>query len=762
MKLKQQIQGLKDEVRQFHPMLHRLFGAMPNVRRVIYTHGIDEMGADFVLERFDSDLASEESIGVVVKCGSISQGHADVDRQIEECRVRRLIDGEERYLNSVWVVCNGNISRNAQEKIRDKHNASNVKFISIDPLCSLVEKHLNGAIDDVPIRLQNYADQLRHTIDVAEKASELVPGLSSIYVEPEIFLLSEDSAGFYKKEKEIGSINGLKKHLKRNRLCLFEAKMGGGKSKAMRKLAVSLLDDDEFSSGSLIPILISAQGFVDIVATAEDWLAEVVPKELRHEGCEVYVLVDGLDEVGGDEDQISELLEIAFQTVHQNEGLRLLVSSRPVDRYTGALHSTFSKMDRLEIEALRGKRAISFLTEIADATSISERVIQDLSSNNLIRAFDSTPIAYILLGSLMNQQSKELPATVPDLFERYFGLVLERWEIEKGLLHQKESQVMFQGLEEVSGRMFESGSFQLAESEVVDIFRQYISERDISGVSPEEVVDKLCKRCMVLYRGAAGTLSFRHRTFAEYFQARLWLRRGERELDYSAFFYSNVTSAYFFVGSLKDCPKVLGDLACMELPGEVLRFNRMVHFGNMLQAAYTTPSHCRRESLKQVIQDSAKLYFEICDGGVDTPLAKLSRIHLLGFFRNVIVGCYSYSDFAKHAEWIASQLLDGEKNRENALAIFFLVLIKAEHDNDLDFAKLIDEYGADIPIEIKLGIRHEEDLRYSGLTKAAKKMSKNLKAGLRNNPGAKKFIDDLYKLPIEKATSEKKSKAGSS
>lgn len=50
-KTKEKMQAISDEVGELHPVLQKLFEKHPKVSRVEYTHGTEEMGADFVLTR---------------------------------------------------------------------------------------------------------------------------------------------------------------------------------------------------------------------------------------------------------------------------------------------------------------------------------------------------------------------------------------------------------------------------------------------------------------------------------------------------------------------------------------------------------------------------------------------------------------------------------------------------------------------------------------------------------------------------------------
>ena len=86
-----QLKNLDSEVNDYHPILNELFSRMPNIESVEYTHGQNEMGADFVLCKNDTTLQRYEYIGVIVKIGKIKQNIQDIQRQIEECEIERKV-----------------------------------------------------------------------------------------------------------------------------------------------------------------------------------------------------------------------------------------------------------------------------------------------------------------------------------------------------------------------------------------------------------------------------------------------------------------------------------------------------------------------------------------------------------------------------------------------------------------------------------------------------------------------------------------------
>lgn len=96
---KARINNLVDEVNELHPMLYSLFHKMPSIKQVSNTHGNTEFGADFILTHIDEMLDLEDHIGVIVKSKTITQSSIyDVDRQIKECSMSRLVENGKKEL----------------------------------------------------------------------------------------------------------------------------------------------------------------------------------------------------------------------------------------------------------------------------------------------------------------------------------------------------------------------------------------------------------------------------------------------------------------------------------------------------------------------------------------------------------------------------------------------------------------------------------------------------------------------------------------
>lgn len=183
------IRELTNEVEQFHPLLKDLLPKLPNVSKVDYTHGTNEMGADFIVTTREATLDTEEYIGLVVKSGNISQDHESLERQIKECAVPRKIEGGKRkvYLNQIWIVSNGSISENAKRKIHEEYKAKNIKFIWDERLVDLVEKFYPEYWEDMDKNVGVYLSAVnRHIADLNSQQSLLDLVQDEFYIEQDI------------------------------------------------------------------------------------------------------------------------------------------------------------------------------------------------------------------------------------------------------------------------------------------------------------------------------------------------------------------------------------------------------------------------------------------------------------------------------------------------------------------------------------------------------------------------------------------------
>ena len=147
------------------------------------------MGADFVLTKISEELGDTEYVGVIAKSSKILQNTDDIERQIEECAVKRITTNgrKEIDITEIWVISNNIISQNAIRKIHSKYKLTKVKFIDNDRLARLVEKHTPDFMSSISIKESKFLDYERKAASDRDMAYSILPSVEhSLYVEQDV------------------------------------------------------------------------------------------------------------------------------------------------------------------------------------------------------------------------------------------------------------------------------------------------------------------------------------------------------------------------------------------------------------------------------------------------------------------------------------------------------------------------------------------------------------------------------------------------
>lgn len=193
-KKKDKITAIKDEVKDFHPVLEILFRKMhPEISNVNHTHGTNEFGADFVLTKFNNLIGDTEYIGVLVKVGSYTQRNIhDVERQIEETNIKRFaLNGtKDIHITEIWVVTNQHFAKNAQEIIHEKYKSKNIKFIDEDTLIKWIDKYTPNYWTDIEFEISDLLEKIRIKNDEIDKGISLIS--NNIYIDQDIYEIKDE------------------------------------------------------------------------------------------------------------------------------------------------------------------------------------------------------------------------------------------------------------------------------------------------------------------------------------------------------------------------------------------------------------------------------------------------------------------------------------------------------------------------------------------------------------------------------------------
>jgi predicted nucleotidyltransferase/transcriptional regulator with XRE-family HTH domain len=344
-----------------------------------------------------------------------------------------------------------------------------------------------------------------------------------------------------------------------HRRVLISGAPGSGKTTALRHTARA-----EARKQSRLPLLVCLADFakarerdngmslVRFVVTrtlrdaSSEYLVEVeryIEVELQRGGC--LVLLDGLDEVGGDRDLIALLRSF----INEFEDNQFVLTSRIVGLDEGPwreLGFTSFQVARWRDEDIREFAQRWY--ESQPAVSKRQKKQLDLRAEELaivilsqgpLRAVASNPFMLTILAALYHANAA-LPRRRVELYAKIVEVMLETWEASKrgarpgDPLHGIVLEAREFGwlLGRLALGMQREGSVLRPRWWVNDSTQQFLREQlalegEIVKEQSERVIRYLCERTGLLIERGDGVFGFYHRSFQEYFAARGLLLEAE-------------------------------------------------------------------------------------------------------------------------------------------------------------------------------------------------------------------------------------------
>jgi len=744
---------ITDEVQELHPLLGQLLPKLPKVKNVEYTHGGREMGADFVFSKLNEVLGTVEYVGVIAKVGRILQDYSDIERQIDECEVpRNFLGGKEKIrINEVWVIVTGNITQNAQDKIHEKYKLRSIHFIDGSRLERLIDTYLPVFWTNIPVQVGGYLVDLRTTIQELNRTMSLVPlGDQSFYIEQDIQKVKTSEYHLrYRKPQHPEKVN-IQDEIESNQLIFIEAGLGFGKSKLLRRLAEHYTEPEIFKHKSLLPIFVTYKDLIESFGADPDKLiASRINQEILTtlKQPKFLLLIDGVDEKNLPAEEQADTLKAVLDRIGANPDIKAVITSRPlkVFEHPGVLDRESYKY---EICQLSLNKTIEFLQALCTQLNITKKIIEDLKKSQLFKEFPKSPIATILLARLLNENSKDLPSNMTDLYAKYIELILGRWEIEKGLETQKEYQALDNILMQIARHMIDNELPVLPLGDAKDICRSYLESRNLN-ISPNQLFERMLERCDILGADRShNILVFKHRSFAEFFYAKGLLKAHAIHMDQRVFELYWMNIFFFYLGLLKDCPDMVEEISNLNPQSEAGRWLKVINMSNYLLAAYTTPYDVISKGLEKVVTDSARLYIDTVRGDSDSAFSQVPRMKVLYILQYLVRHSYSYEFFQKAIEEAALRIDSGPYDEEiKVYALFFLNVTYLELGEKESFEFLLKAHLGKLPLDLTLALM-AETRSLKDRNALVKKQDKHTKRFLKGNPNLKSKVEQLFERPV--------------
>jgi hypothetical protein len=748
------LESIQDEVEQLHPLLRHLLPQIPNVKEMEYTHGQNEMGADFIFSRTEDVFNDVEYVGVIAKIGKISQDYSDIERQIRECELERLFcNGKKKiYLTEIWIISTGVISHNAQIKINNEYKTRRIRFIDRERLSSLIDKHLPNYWTDVSLEIGDYLHRLATENDKIDRSLSLVQSSKDrFYIDQDVF----EARTFDRNRHKPAPAVDIHKEISIRTVLLVEGEMGSGKSKLLRHLIDYYAHPRSFLATKLIPIPISFHDYVDRYSCDPELVARALLPEgvrnLKPVGAVYLFLLDGADEKNATSDDLSTIITKVAQSIAEH-GSKAVITSRWAECFDRD-RSFRSAVCRLELHQLSMSRLFDFIRRLCKDTDCQTRLLEDLKRSSIFRELPKSPIAAILLAKLINENSKELPSNLTELYSKYTELSLGRWDIEKGLGTLSEYEARSSIIMEIATHFMQNSLESIAISEAKEHFIKYLSERNLD-LNPTELFNQFIGRCdIIALDKQKGTFSFKHKTFVEYFYAKSYTRK-TIIIDERVWSPYWSTAFFFYIGLQRDCPEAIRAITSVSAKNEEARWMRLINTPNFLLAGFASPYNLIEEVLERAILDAVDLYSDVAYNKIDSLFHQLTKMHFLWLMQMMIRKGFGYKFFKKAVEGAAIKICDECPDRKRAaLAVFFLAEVQRELGERDTFDFLIEKFRKDLSIELELGIGHEtlEDQQKSVLIK---KLDRRVHRAVQTDPKLREFVDALYENPISKHKKE--------
>ncbi|MGP1489427.1 MAG: NACHT domain-containing protein [Peptoanaerobacter stomatis] len=749
------LKSLTNEVKELHPVLRSLFSKDPSISRFEYTHGPNEMGADFVLARPDPTLDEESYIGLIVKSGDIKQDFSDVTRQIEECEVERFFDNGKKkiYLNEIWVVCNGSISNNAEKKIYEKYKAKNIKFINLQKLATWIDKHYLNFWDEVTTELSDYFEKIINEINQLESSHSITNNIPILEIESKLIEIRRKKFSRPIRIKNKEKVT-LPKILETENFLIIEGGMGTGKSTLFRRYIKSLTINSVFQKEKILPVLMYFKDISNNILTSIQNKIEELNKIFPDKkDIKKYIFIDGLDEVQDNSSFLNDIPEI-HEFINNNREIKIIFGSRPMWDIEDE-EILFKYLKRYSISPLSTEqlyKVIQFTCSELNK-SISDRLMKDLhrSENTLLRTLPKTPMSAILLARVLSSDVKELPQTLPELYSKYIELSLGRWDITRGLMVEREYPIILKFLGNLSIYMLDNQLHEIAISEVKDQLREYINARE--GLpSADELLNKIFQRTEIInINKAKSTFMFRHKSFAEYLYALSKKDESGKNAKFNnPFDVYWLGVEYFYLGLIQDCGQTIKELSSLsEDFSEKERMFRAFNLSDFMLAAYQTEYNYIEEAMYNIYLDMANLFIQVKNQEIKSILSIFPEFQLFTIISLMMKDRYEYEYFKKALANIQIQCqYDQSLNAEKKYIMSFLIDITRYGLNENDaFMFLTDKKLTDLPWVVKLGIKHIEEKEKNKLPHLQKLVKKILKS-TKANMGLTTYIKNLYEKPI--------------
>ena len=704
-----------------HKALKELFQLSEPDYLVEITHGPGELGKDLVIVK--SDKFTTEVIAVVVKRGDIKgatsgdvddlnsnvneilsynskKSLAEIESQIQQAlahpaEIKSIF--KELPVSKVFVVLAGELSNHTRKRLT-KEIAMKVEVFDINRLIDNFTEFYPQIFFEEQI-----IDFLQQKINELEENHRRVKSgksLSDYFVNPLIKPLNtllefdmENLKTVIKKKKfpfsELLQISQRRKKL------ILSGDPGTGKTGAMAKLTIdryqsayklSLKKPSKSNRKMDVPLFIHAREFLKSESVENLLTTYFGSVETKSYFKVDLLIVDGLDEM--DSSKRSEVIH-KLDEFSEEIPCSYILTTRKID-LINTLPEKYAKYELLPFEY---SQAIKLITKLISEKKILEAMRESLEK--IQSRYLLGPLSLMLLIELVEEvkDHEEIPASVTELYDRFFDMVLGREDKEKGIEILFEYLIKKKFLGELAYHQFlKKNRFEIPKSDFKKFLNSYANKY---GWNPKRLDGfvKEIERAGVLNQ--REEVSFKHRLFLDYFAAfHVHETRGDianlNSLIVDTYFddvWGEV--AFFYIGMRREITQdLLEKIYSYSSDNLTVDIDKLLG-ARLLQAGWHSPTEQHLYAIKESVSyiPQVRKHFQEIITSSDSRIPGIASD-----FLTLGLTDYSFNSgfLANHIKEILKQLINSESNDDTyrAVALFWAVrrFLKSE-----DVKQNIDE-----------------------------------------------------------------------
>ena len=511
--------------------------------------GPDEAGKDCYF-RMPAPFGGDHIVVVQTKTGNMNMGltasknveaAATQLRTAMAARVSDLKTKQRRPPNYGYFCTNGKINEQAKAHILDTVQNPNITFLDADGIIPEIDNFfheywLGISADKFPylrnlekkLLSDNEFASLTALIRVPERDSPVSDtGFVPLKLSRTI-LVPKKVSGQIRQEPSFEELS-IEKLLSKTSLLRFLiiGEAGSGKSTLLKRAAEILCCRGIQGHDTSIPVLLKALN----IATSGECLAEQILTTTQSytqsgaaafsvseiEAGEVCVLIDALDEIGNRDTfrAFIDKLE-AFDNLYPK--CRVIITGRNYSYITKEVR--LAKYERFNINPIGLNEANKIVKNLGKRNFLdrgkAKEVMRQLES---IHGFDLNPLIVTVFAASADSSRKDIPSNITELFAKFTEYMLGRWDTEKGLSQQYESNLKGLLLQKVAYKMHTDKVVRLPSHQFRSLIENELIDLGAKDTKVDILLDEILNRSTLL-RDVDGYTEFRHLLIQEYFAGR--------------------------------------------------------------------------------------------------------------------------------------------------------------------------------------------------------------------------------------------------